>query len=218
EVVVAETETAKLNASLAEKQLESTVLKPADAEAYKRRTLAQAARDAQIAAAEANAREVQLRGEAQAKATELTGKAEAAAVQAKAMAEAAGIKARAEALATNTDAVVAQQLAEAYPEIVAAAASSFEKVGNMVVLNGRPGARARPTTPRPGPSPPPRRSRSAPGSPARRARARGHRPRLSRHIRVRRPRTRPAGGAGDARTGRACAPRIPGTCRPPARR
>ena len=55
------------------------------------------------------------------------------------MAEAAGIKARAEALATNTDAVVAQQLAEAYPEIVAAAASSFEKVGNMVVLNGAQG-------------------------------------------------------------------------------
>src|SRR5919112_1697597 len=41
EVVVAETETAKLNASLAEKQLESTVLKPADAEAYRQRTLAQ---------------------------------------------------------------------------------------------------------------------------------------------------------------------------------
>jgi len=139
EVVVAETETAKLNASLAEKQLESSVLKPADAEAYRQRTLASAARDAQIAAAEANAREVQLRGEAQAKATELTGKAEAAAVQAKAMAEAAGIKARAEALATNTDAVVAQQLAEAYPDIVRAAASSFEKVGNMVVLNGAQG-------------------------------------------------------------------------------
>ncbi|HEY0691208.1 MAG TPA: flotillin domain-containing protein, partial [Kribbella sp.] len=64
---------------------------------------------------------------------------EALAVQAKAMAEAAGIKARAEALATNTDAVVAQQLAEAYPEIVRAAASSFEKVGNMVVLNGAQG-------------------------------------------------------------------------------
>ncbi|MEU4195967.1 SPFH domain-containing protein [Kribbella sp. NPDC026611] len=139
EVVVAETETAKLNASLAEKQLESSVQKPADAEAYKQRTLAQAARDAQIAAAEADARQVQLRGEAQAKATELTGKAEASAVQAKAMAEAAGIKARAEALATNTDAVVAQQLAEAYPEIVAAAAGSFEKVGNMVVLNGAQG-------------------------------------------------------------------------------
>ena len=139
EVVVAETETAKLNASLAEKQLESTVLEPADAEAYRQRTLAQAARDAQIAAAEANAREVHLRGEAQAKATELTGKAEASAVQAKAMAEAAGIKARAEALATNTEAVVAQQLAEAYPEIVRAAATSFDKVGNMVVLNGAQG-------------------------------------------------------------------------------
>ncbi|HEY3003072.1 MAG TPA: SPFH domain-containing protein, partial [Kribbellaceae bacterium] len=139
EVVVAETETAKLNASLAEKQLESTVLKPADAEAYKQRTLAQAARDAQIAAAEADAREVQLKGEAQAKATELTGRAEASAVEARAKAEAAGIKARAEALATNTDAVVAQQLAEAYPEIVAAAARSFDSVGNMVVLNGAQG-------------------------------------------------------------------------------
>jgi len=53
--------------------------------------------------------------------------------------KAAGIEARAKALATNQDAVIAQQIAENYPSIVAAAASSLSNIDNLVVLNGAEG-------------------------------------------------------------------------------
>ncbi|MFE7447347.1 flotillin domain-containing protein, partial [Streptomyces chartreusis] len=67
------------------------------------------------------------------------GLAEAEAAKAKGLAEAEAIKARAAALAENQEAVVAQQLAENWPEIVQAGASAFGNVDNMVVLNGADG-------------------------------------------------------------------------------
>jgi len=139
EVVRAETETAQLDAARREKMLESEVRKPADAEAYRQVTLANAEREAKIAGAEAQAKEQELRGVAQAKATEATGAAEAKAIEAKALAEAAGIKARAAALAENQDAVIAQTIAEQYPEIVRAGASALGNIDNLVVLNGAHG-------------------------------------------------------------------------------
>ncbi|MFY0405713.1 flotillin family protein [Solicola sp. PLA-1-18] len=139
EVVRAETETAELDAQRTDRTLDSTVRKPADAAAYQARVTAEGERDARIAAAQGQAQETTLGGAADAEAIKLRGQAEAAAIQAKGEAEAAGIKARAEALAVNSDAVVAQQMAENYPAIVTAAASSFEKVGTMVVLNGADG-------------------------------------------------------------------------------
>ncbi|MER5578516.1 flotillin domain-containing protein, partial [Streptomyces massasporeus] len=65
--------------------------------------------------------------------------AEAEAAKAKGLAEAEAIKARAAALAENQEAVVAQQLAENWPEIVKAGASAFGNVDNMVLLNGADG-------------------------------------------------------------------------------
>ncbi|HET9141853.1 SPFH domain-containing protein [Actinophytocola sp.] len=183
EVVVQETRAAELEADLAEQRLQSQVRKPADAKAYETRTLADAARDAQIARAQAEARETELRaaadatkvktaaeaeaqatkarGEASASATRATGEGEAAAAKArglaeaeatrakglaeaeaakaKGLAEAEAIQARATALAENQEAVVAQQLAEQWPEIVAAGARAFSNVDHMVVLNGADG-------------------------------------------------------------------------------
>ncbi|MGW5237254.1 flotillin domain-containing protein, partial [Streptomyces nodosus] len=55
------------------------------------------------------------------------------------LAEAEAIKARAGALAENQEAVIAQQLAEKWPEIVQAGASAFGSVDNMVLLNGADG-------------------------------------------------------------------------------
>jgi hypothetical protein len=49
------------------------------------------------------------------------------------------IKARAAALAENREAVVAQQLAEKWPEIVQAGAGAFGSVEHMVLLNGADG-------------------------------------------------------------------------------
>jgi flotillin len=172
EVVVQETRAAQLEADLAEQRLQSQVRKPADAKAYETRTLADAERDAQIARAQAQARETELsagadatrvktaaqaeaestkaRGEATATATRLTGEAdadaararglaEADAAKARGLAEAQAIQARADALAHNQEAVIAQQLAENWPEIVRAGAGALGNIDHMVVLNGADG-------------------------------------------------------------------------------
>nr|WP_202512808.1 flotillin family protein [Streptomyces sp. SID3343] len=150
EVVVQETRVAELEAMRREQQLQADVRKPADAQAYETRTRAQADRDARISAAEASARETELaaiadaeatkvRGLAAAEATLATGKATAEAARAKGLAEAAAIAARAAALAENQEAVVAQQLAENWPEIVRAGAEAFGNVDHMVLLNGGDG-------------------------------------------------------------------------------
>jgi uncharacterized membrane protein YqiK len=157
QVVVQETEIAKLEASRQEQRLNATVYKQADADAYAKRVQAEATKAADISAAEAGARKVELAAQAEAtaaesraKATRTTGEAEAAATTARgvatasatkalAVAEADGIEARAHALSANQDAVIAQQLAERMPEIVRAAAEPFAHVGQMTVLNGAEG-------------------------------------------------------------------------------
>jgi uncharacterized membrane protein YqiK len=150
EVVVEETRIAELEAHRKEQQLQASVRKPADAKAYEKRTLAAAERDARILGAEAEAKKTELASAAMATATRVTGEAEAAAAhakglavaeatRAKGLAEAEAIKARAAALAENQEAVVAQQLAENWPEIVQAGASAFGNVDQMVLLNGADG-------------------------------------------------------------------------------
>jgi uncharacterized membrane protein YqiK len=100
--------------------------------------------------AEAQAKAVKLQATAQAEATRLNGQAEADAIKAKGLAEADavrarmeaeanGIERRASALSQNQEAVIAQQIAERLPEIVAAAASPFEHIANFTVLNGAQG-------------------------------------------------------------------------------
>ncbi|RSN51703.1 MULTISPECIES: flotillin family protein [Actinomadura] len=139
EVILRETRNAELEAERTEKRLESEVRKPADARAYEQVKLAEAEREERIAYAQAAATEVQLKAEREAEATRILGQAEADAIRQKGLAEAEAIKARAEALAENTDAVIAQQLAEKWPEIVEAGAEVFGNVDNMVVLNGAQG-------------------------------------------------------------------------------
>ena len=161
EVVVQETKVAQLEAERTEQQLQAEVRKPADAEAYKTRTIAEAARDARISQAEAQAREVELQagadakrvkleaeanatrtkqiGDAEASATKARGLAEGEAVKAKGLAEAHAIKARADALASNQEAVIGQQIAEQLPQIVGEAAKAFGNIGQLTVLNGAEG-------------------------------------------------------------------------------
>jgi uncharacterized membrane protein YqiK len=161
EVVVQETKVAELEAQRTEQKLQAEVRRPADADAYKTRTIAEAERDARISQAEAHAREVELQAAADAKRvkleaeaaagrTELNGDAEAAAtrarglaegeaVKARGLAEADAIKARADALASNQEAVVAQQIAESLPAIVGEAAKAFSSIGQLTVLNGAEG-------------------------------------------------------------------------------
>jgi uncharacterized membrane protein YqiK len=154
EVVVQETKVAQLEAERTEQQLQVEVRKPADAEAYKTRTIAEGQRDARISQAEAQAREVELQAGADAKRVKLEaeanatrtkqiGEAEAAATQARGLAEGAAVKAKglaeAEAITANQEAVIGQQIAEQLPQIVGEAAKAFGNIGQLTVLNGAEG-------------------------------------------------------------------------------
>ncbi|WP_217552800.1 flotillin family protein [Streptomyces sp. GbtcB6] len=109
------------------------------AEATRVKTAAGAEAEATRARGEANAAATRATGEAEAASAQARGLAAAESAKAKGLAEAAAIKARAAALAENQEAVVAQQLAENWPEIVRAGASAFGNVDNMVLLNGADG-------------------------------------------------------------------------------
>jgi hypothetical protein len=106
EVIVQETEVAKLEALREEQRLQTSVRRPAEANAYEQTTLAAAQRDAAILKAEAEARRVKLAAEADAERVQLeagagaeriarTGEAEAAATRARGETEAAAARARA---------------------------------------------------------------------------------------------------------------------------
>lgn len=125
-------------------------IRQAEAEAQETRLRAEAAAAQTKLAAEAQAEAIKLQATAQAEATRLNGQAEADAIKAKGLAEAEAVRARMEAealgierraaaMSQNQEAVIAQQIAERLPEIVAAAASPFEHVGQFTVLNGAQG-------------------------------------------------------------------------------
>ncbi|MDH6137677.1 flotillin [Kitasatospora sp. MAA4] len=124
--------------SAAEAQARETELK-AVAEANRVKIAALAEAEATKARGLASADATRATGQAEAAAAEAKGLAAAAAAQALGLAEAEAIKARAAALAENQEAVVAQQLAENWPEIVRAGAEAFGNVEHMVLLNGAEG-------------------------------------------------------------------------------
>ncbi len=84
QVVVQETKVAELETERTEQKLQAEVRRPADAEAYKQRTLAEGERDARISQAEAKAREVELNAGADAKRVKLEAEAAATAAAPKA--------------------------------------------------------------------------------------------------------------------------------------
>ena len=102
-VVVEQTRAAELEADLAEKQLQATVRKPADAEAYKTVTVANASRDAAIAQAQAHKQTVELDASADAQRVKMAAAADAEKVRVTASAEAErrSVTAQAEAQATQ---------------------------------------------------------------------------------------------------------------------
>jgi flotillin len=150
EVVVAQTQVQKLEADRVEQELQVTVRRPADANAYAVRTTAEGARDAAISAAEAIARQTVLRAQAEAEATTVTGTADGAATTARGLAEAAvnkaklvaeadGIKARSDALAVNPESVINQQMTELLPLMIEKAAAPFASISQLTVLDGAEG-------------------------------------------------------------------------------
>jgi uncharacterized membrane protein YqiK len=117
QVIQQQTALAQRQAELAAQRLEAEVRRPADAEAYRTRTLAEAERDQVRFAAEAEAYRTRALAEAQAEA----------------------IRARADALREgNQELIAANRLIEILPSLVEAAAHGLEG-SNLTVLNGTQG-------------------------------------------------------------------------------
>lgn len=136
---IAGAEAARREAELKAEADAIRVGKEAEAAAAALTRSSSAAAQATKVTAEADAEATLARGKAAAAATEATGRAEGAAIEAKGRAEGAAIEARARALATESEAVIAQQLAEQFPATVKAVADAFAGIDNMVVLNGSKG-------------------------------------------------------------------------------
>lgn len=113
-----------------------------EADAYKRTTIAQANKTAAIQDAEANAEAVRRTGEAErdrqvalAAGIRAEGEARAAATEAEGRAEAASLDAKAEALKKYGEAALVQELIERLPEIVRAAAEPIGNIQGMTVIS-----------------------------------------------------------------------------------
>jgi flotillin len=154
QVILAEQgKVAEQNAALKERQLDTEVRKPADAERYRVEQAAEAAknaaimeaearRQATIAAAHASAEQSRLTGEGErarraalAEATEREGSAEASAIQAKGAAEAAAMQNRADAFAAYGEAALLDLLLRVLPEVVSAAAAPIASIDKLTVLS-----------------------------------------------------------------------------------
>jgi uncharacterized membrane protein YqiK len=160
-VIQQQTALAQHEAELAAQRLEADVRRPADAEAYRKRTIAEADRDRERFAAEAEAfrkrtiaeadrdqarlaadadayRQATI-AEADARATQIRADAAAHAERATAQGEADANRARADSLrAGNQELIAAERIVESLPAIVEAAARSLAGA-NLTILNGTQG-------------------------------------------------------------------------------
>ena len=123
-VVQKQTELALLEADKTQKELLSTTVRPAEAEAEAAVQRAQGQKKVTIAAAEAQAEQVRLQGGA-----------EAAIVFTKGEAEAKALAMRADAYKQFNEAAIIQTILTALPEIVRAAAEPMGKIENLTVLS-----------------------------------------------------------------------------------
>jgi flotillin len=154
QAVLAEREKAAIRATaLKERQLDTEVRKPADAERYrveqhaegeKNAAIAQAeaARMAKIAEAQATAEEARLTGEGErsrrlaiAEAVQGEGDAEAAAITATGTAQAAAMREKAEAFKLYNEAATLQMLIAALPDIVGKASEPLGAIDTLTVIS-----------------------------------------------------------------------------------
>ncbi len=139
EVIEQQTALAQRRADLAAQRLEAEVRRPADAEAYKQRTLAEAERDQAKFTAEGDAYRRTTVATAEAEAAKIQADAAAYAERATAAAEADANRSRAASLADgNQELIAASRIVEALPSMVAAAAQGIAD-SNLTILNGTEG-------------------------------------------------------------------------------
>jgi len=144
---------AERNAELKQRQLDTEVRKPADAERYRVEVEAEARRSATIAdadakrqstiaAAQASAEQSRLTGEGErarraalAEALEREGAAEGAAILAKGNAEAAAMQSKADAFGAYGEAAVLDLLLRVLPELVGAASAPVGAIDKLTVIS-----------------------------------------------------------------------------------
>jgi flotillin len=146
EVTRKQTELAELEAARTQKELLTSTVRPAEAEAEAQIRRAEGDKQARIAAAQADAERVKLAGQAQAhvvevtaeataKQTTLEGNAEAGIVLSKGEAEAKALALRAEAYRQFNEAAIIQTVLSMLPDIVRAAAEPMGNIDNLTVLS-----------------------------------------------------------------------------------
>ena len=146
EVTRKQTELAELEAARTQKELLTSTVRPAEAEAEAQIRRAEGAKGAVIAQAQADAERVKLAGEAQARVVEVTaeatakqttleGNAEAGIVLSKGEAEAKALALRAEAYRQFNEAAIIQTVLSMLPDIVRAAAEPMANIDQLTVLS-----------------------------------------------------------------------------------
>jgi regulator of protease activity HflC (stomatin/prohibitin superfamily) len=150
DVISEQTAVAEKQAALTDRRLESEVRRPADAEAYRQRTLAEAARDTtklnteaeafrRRGLAEASRDTTKLESEAEAGRRKTLADADAHAARVVAAADAEAIDARAQALAGENQALIAaNKLVDMLPALVEASAKGIEG-SKLTILSGTNG-------------------------------------------------------------------------------
>ena len=126
-----------------QKELEASIIKPAEAQAraIKIENQAKAEANAYVtklenqAKAEANALTIKLENEAKAEATRAVGMSEAEIIKAKGIAEAETIQAKAEAFANYSQAAILDKLLSGIPELAKAIASPLNNVDKITVIS-----------------------------------------------------------------------------------
>jgi flotillin len=139
EVIEQQTALAQRRVDLAAQRLEAEVRRPADAEAYKQRALAEAERDQAKFAAEGEAYRRTTLATAEAQAARIQADADAYAERTRAEAQAAANNAQAASLANgNQELIAANRIVEALPALSASAAQGIAG-SNLTILNGTEG-------------------------------------------------------------------------------
>jgi uncharacterized membrane protein YqiK len=139
DVIEQQTALARRHAELAAQRLEAEVRRPADAEAYKQRTLAEAERDHARFLADSDAYRRTTVASAEAEAAKIQADAAAYAERTTASAQADANQVLAGSLAGgNQELIAASRIVEALPALVASAAQGIASA-NLTILNGTEG-------------------------------------------------------------------------------
>src|SRR5690606_28892600 len=142
EILAAQEHVAARRAELKERELDTEVRKPADAQRYAVEQAAAAEKARDIAYAEAQAETARLSGAAErerrtalAEATKAEGLAEAEAIAGRGEAEADAMRKKAEAYKHYSDAAVVDIIAGTLPQVVAEAAKPMSQIDQMTVVS-----------------------------------------------------------------------------------